>query len=178
MAAIIEDGTGKADANSYVDSTGTAATEYFAGHVYAAAWQAASSQDKEKAVRMATRVLDASVDWHGRSVKGQAQALGWPRLGVSVGGWAVASNAVPAAVVSATLELAMSLLNRDRISDTAGAAETKKISLGDGALEIEFTEGSDPAAAKVPILPDFVFRIVREYGSRVGSYTMARVKRG
>lgn len=177
MSLIVEDGTSKADANTYVDSAGAFAADYAAGHLYATAWSAASSGDKEKAVRMATRVLDASVDWHGRRVNG-AQALQWPRTGVSVGGWAVASNAVPTPVQAATMELAVALLNKDRTSDTAGSAETKKIGLGDGALEIEFTEGSDPAAAKLPILPDMVFRLVRDYGARVGATSgMVRVRR-
>ncbi len=177
MSLIVEDGTAKADANTYVDSAGTFASDYAAGHLYATSWTAASSENKEKAVRMATRVLDASVEWNGRPVTG-SQALQWPRTGVSVNGWAVASNAIPTPLKAATMELAIALLTRDRTSDTAGSAETKKIGLGDGALEIEFTEGSDPAAAKLPILPDMVFRLVKDYGARVGASSgMTRVRR-
>ncbi len=177
MSLIVEDGSAKDDANTYVDSAGDYAAFYLEGHLYGAAWTAASVPDREKAVRMATRVLDVSIEWKGRIVK-PSQALQWPRSGVSVNQWAFEQNKVPPAVKQATMELAIALLNKDRTSDLAGSAETTKIGLGDGALEIEFTEGSDPAAAKVAILPDIVWRLVKDYGSRVGaSGGMVRILR-
>ena len=52
-----EDGSGKADANTYaLVADGDA---YHESHLYASAWTAAATGNKEKALVMATRLLDA-----------------------------------------------------------------------------------------------------------------------
>jgi hypothetical protein len=54
LTLIKEDGTGKVDANSYADVTDGDA--YHDGHLYASAWTAAATANKEKALVMATRL--------------------------------------------------------------------------------------------------------------------------
>ena len=58
MAAtfIVEDGTGKSDANSYI--TEAAADQYVENHSGDAAWLAGQQADKEKALRLATQYID------------------------------------------------------------------------------------------------------------------------
>jgi hypothetical protein len=169
MSAIVETGAGLADANTYVDPEGAFAADYVAGSLYGSSWTAASSGNKEKAVRMATRVLDTGVDWYGLPTT-DAQALAWPRQGVTgANGRLISETSLPFAIQRATMEMAIELLARDRTSDRAAGPETKKIGLGDGALEIEFTEGSDPASAKLPVISDAAWRYLRGLGSRVGS---------
>lgn len=158
---IVETGAGVTGANSYVDPAGQAAVDYFAGHLYAASWTSAAADKKESAVIMATRVLDATYDWNGQAVQ-QFQALGWPRMGVTYRGQALAENVIPGPVVQATLEQALALLIRDRTSDTVNSSPLSGLNLGDGALQLNF--GESPNVTVDPI-PDLVASLLRELGT-------------
>ena len=76
LILIKEDGTGKVDANSYAAAADGDA--YHDGHVYASVWTASTTGNKEKALVMATRLIDVSYQFNGFK-KGSAQALQWPR---------------------------------------------------------------------------------------------------
>ena len=133
MALILvkEDGSGKADANTYASVADGDA--YHEGHLYASTWTAATSDNKGKALVMATRVLDALVRFHGFK-RSTAQALQWPRRlcpdpdgdsgAVDVLGFArgpyLDETKVPAVIVSATCEMARELLAGDRTGDPEG----------------------------------------------------------
>ena len=78
LTLIKEDGTGKADANSYADRADGDA--YHEGHLYASAWTAATEANREKALVMATRLIDAYMEFGG-SKASSGQALQWPRYG-------------------------------------------------------------------------------------------------
>ena len=56
LTLIKEDGTGKVDANSY--ATAADGDAYHDGHLYATAWTGATLANKEKALVMATRLID------------------------------------------------------------------------------------------------------------------------
>ena len=71
-----EDGTGKPTANTY--ALVADADLYHEGHLYAAAWTAATAEQKAAALAMATRVIDAEYQFNGYRA-GFAQALQWPR---------------------------------------------------------------------------------------------------
>src|SRR5436190_20079239 len=121
LTLIKEDGTGKVDANSYADVADGDA--YHAGHLYAAVWTGATSDDKEKALVFATRLIDSQFQFNG-SRANDGQALQWPRfecLDPDRVAWTfstlvlrrsnfVESNVVPKAVVEATCEMARELL--------------------------------------------------------------------
>ena len=105
LTLIKEDGTGKAEVNAYASTADGDA--YHEGHLYADSWQAATTERKEAALVMATRVIDAEYQFSGTKAS-DAQALQWPREGCldpDADGWAggtVASSVVPKAVVDAT----------------------------------------------------------------------------
>ncbi|MCU0785234.1 MAG: hypothetical protein MUF81_14525 [Verrucomicrobia bacterium] len=117
IALIKEDGTGKADANTYASAAD--ADAYHEGHLYASAWTGASAGDKDKALVMATRLIDAEYQFHGYRVKA-TQALQWPRSNCpdpDADGSVVnvlTSAAVPRNVLWATCEIARELLIVDR----------------------------------------------------------------
>ena len=131
LTLIKEDGTGKVDANSYASAADGDA--YFDGHLYATAWTAASSGNKEKALVFATRLIDAEYQFNGYRANNN-QALQWPRercpdpdkglITISVLipflGDFVEPNVVPKAVVDATCEMARELLLADRTAAPAG----------------------------------------------------------
>ena len=77
MSLIVEDGTGKVDAESY--QSVSAADTYFS-NVGNSLWTG-STAVKEAALRKATIYLDSTYQWQG-SIFSLEQSLNWPRLGV------------------------------------------------------------------------------------------------
>jgi len=131
LTLIKEDGTGKVDANSYADAADGDA--YHEGHLYANAWTAATTANKEKALVFATRLIDSQFQFNGWRSNDE-QALQWPRdhcpdpdRGLSIaivlrlrGANFVDFDVVPKAVVDATCEMARELLIADRTAAPAG----------------------------------------------------------
>jgi hypothetical protein len=76
MVLVKEDGSGKPNANTY--ALVADADAFHEGHLYATAWTGASVANKEKALVLATRLIDASYDFNGGKTKA-TQALQWPR---------------------------------------------------------------------------------------------------
>ena len=72
LTLIKEDGTGKSDANSYASVADGDA--YHDGHLYATAWTAATTANKEKALVFATRLIDAEFRFKGTKAN-STQAL-------------------------------------------------------------------------------------------------------
>lgn len=141
LVLVKEDGTGKADANSYAEAADGDA--YFEGHLYATAWTAATDEKKAAALAMATRLIDAEYQFNGFKAH-DAQALQWPRekcpdvdasvVSVSVLGWVgdnyVEPDLVPSAVVQATCEMARELLIVDRTAAPPGEGIDTNTNLG------------------------------------------------
>ena len=119
LTLIKEDGTGKVDANSYASAADGDA--YHDGHLYATAWTAATLANKEKALVMATRLIDGQVQFAGWKVT-DAQALQWPRVSCRNPDSEddLPPDVVPGAVRDATCELARELLIADRTAAPAG----------------------------------------------------------
>src|SRR6476661_6925445 len=131
LTLIKEDGTGKADANSYASAADGDA--YYDGHLYATAWAAASSGNKEKALVFATRLIDAEYQFNGYRAH-NGQALQWPRercpdpdkgfvtISVLVPflGNFLDANVVPKGVKDAACEMARELLIVDRTAAPPG----------------------------------------------------------
>ena len=125
LVLIKEDGTGKANGNSYANAADGDA--YHDGHFYASAWVGATIGNKEKALVMATRLIDAHYQFNGWKNSFQ-QALQWPREGAidpdrsdirlsalsNTLGPYFESDKVPKAVVDATCEMAREVLIADR----------------------------------------------------------------
>ena len=126
-----EDGTGKADANSY--ATVAEADSYFEGHLYASVWTAATAGTKAAALVMATRLVDTQFQFNGYMAN-ETQALQWPRercpdpdrnavtssLQSPVLSSFVPNDEVPAGVASAVCEMARELLIVDRTAAPPG----------------------------------------------------------
>ena len=110
MAAtfIVEDGTGKSDANSYESAAN--ADAYWENYAVPTAWSGLSlDADKEKHLRIATQWLDAKfrLRMKGRRVYPDTQALQYPRSGVvSHDGHQLRHDVIPDALKHATIEAA------------------------------------------------------------------------
>jgi hypothetical protein len=95
---VIEDGTGKPEANAYVSIIWL--ENYLVGN-WMQAFAALTEGEKEAAVITATRYIDGVYPWKGTR-KTLEQGLAWPRVGVELDGFPLAG--VPAAVMRATGE--------------------------------------------------------------------------
>ena len=131
LTLIKEDGTGKADANSYANVADGDAYHY--GHLYGTAWTGATADQKAAALVMASRLIDAEYQFNGLRTVG-SQALQWPRVNCLDPDKApipvltslllldpfVPASIVPKALVLATCEMARELLIADRTASPPG----------------------------------------------------------
>lgn len=100
-------------ANSYASLV--EANTWMANRLYTDVWDAATDDNKSKALIWATALLDASMDWFGtrRTI---TQVLKWPRSGVRAeidGPW-YDYDTIPDILKQITTEFAALLLSRDR----------------------------------------------------------------
>jgi hypothetical protein len=132
------------------------ADAFHATHLYALDWTAATGANKEKALKMATRILDEKIDWSGSRAT-TTQALAWGRTGISSDGIAVSSSIVPQAIKNATAEFAKHLLS----GDTTGNADGKGLtSLSVGSISLTFDK-TDTAG----VMPSIVQEMLRGWGT-------------
>ena len=127
LTLIKEDGTGKIDSNAYANAADCDA--YHEGHLYATAWVAATADQKDAALVMATRLIDSQIQFDGGKTN-SLQSLQWPREGChdpdgvrassGAGSSELPANLVPKAVMDATCEMARELLITDRTAPAVG----------------------------------------------------------
>jgi hypothetical protein len=170
LILIKEDGSGKPDSNSYADSTDGDA--YYDGHLYATAWTAATTANKEKALVMATRLIDSLCHFYGFRVT-TTQSLQWPReqcpdpdkpatpytpLAIVLNNF-VDPIIVPKPILQATCEMARELLLIDRTTEPPG----------EGILS-SWTSTSGTKYSKTdprPILSHVAQAMLSKYGSLI-----------
>lgn len=144
MALITEDGTGRADAESYISVTDA---DTYHGNRGNASWAALSATQKEEALRKATdyMVQVYRSRWAGLRMSA-TQALDWPRYEVPRADFGdyYPSNAVPSQVKYACAELAIKAAAGTALAaDLAAPATRVKV----GPIEKEF----DPNARQTTI---------------------------
>lgn len=160
MAITVEDGTGKADADSYLSVAD--ADTYHTNHSNSSDWSGATTDAKERALRIATQYLDARYNsqWRGYK-KTTTQALAWPRQNVvDEDGRVVDADSVPSKVADATAEMALREVQQTDallvdVSAPSGSIIRKKEKVGPIEEETEYTAGS---TQKQYTLVDFMLR--------------------
>ena len=164
-----------ANANSY--ATAADGDAYHDGHLYASAWTAATTGNKEKALVMATRLIDGLFQFNGFK-RMSTQALQWPRRecrdpdiedGVVPGlllvrGPFLDETKVPVMVMNAACELARALVIEDRTDDPDGEGLSSMSVVG--SLRLDFN-----ANDRQPVVP----LIVQTWLGKFGEY-LARSK--
>lgn len=144
MSLVVEDGTGKADAESYASvADADAYIAKYASTAGATAWAAAVTATKEQHLRLATRYLELAYRWIG-SRNSETQALHWP---IAEGefdrdGFEIDDNVIPVNIVRATAETALrslqgSTLLGDIDSDDA-ELRSERVKVGPVELEQQF----------------------------------------
>ena len=178
VTLVVEDGTGVLNANGYcsVDFANT----YNDQHPHGDAWVTFGTADKQRAIIMATRLLDEEVNWYGSPTYNLAssvtnsnqtakvQYLRFPRSGmVDMDGYTLDHLSVPTFLKNATAELARYLASTDRTAepDTQGFGSVKL-----GSLTVAIDKYDNP-----PILPRSVKAIIQPYGTvRGGGVAVVR----
>lgn len=141
MAIVTEDGTAKADAESYCSVA--SATAYHAARGNAAWAALASDTVREQLLRKATdyMVQVYLLRWVGHRTT-STQALDWPRMWVPLPsdpfGNYYANNVIPAAVANACAELALKANAGALIADEGQQVKRQKV----GSIEVEFQDYS------------------------------------
>jgi hypothetical protein len=134
MALIVEDGTGKADAESYASVTYFDA--YWVAHGSPVDLVGIVTPAKESALRYGALDLDAEWDWNG-AIANLAQALAWPRTNAwDNEGRLLAPDVVPVVIQYANCEKARLHL----IGDGLNAVETAGLdALEVGPISLDFS---------------------------------------
>ncbi len=140
MALIVEDGTGKDDAESYAAIAEIDA--YWANRAHrteSATWTAASTANKESVAREATQYIDGVYGSRFRGHRsGQGQTLEWPRIEAEdAQGYPLPD--LPKQLKDAVAELAVRALSAVLDVDQVRGGRVKRNKV-DGAVEQEFFE--------------------------------------
>jgi hypothetical protein len=146
MALIVEDGTGKSDAESFISVAD--ATTYHAARGNAAWAALASDTLREQALRKATDYMEEvyRLRWAGSRTT-SVQSLSWPRAFVPVpdspnyfAGYPgfIPDNVVPLAVAQACAELALFSTTGDLLAEQGQVIKRTKVDV----LEVEYDQYS------------------------------------
>lgn len=156
MALVVEDGTGKTTAESYIAVADANTYHTARGN---STWTGEDGV-KEAALRKATAYLDGRYRdrWRGkRSTKDQA--LAWPRLGgVDSDGYGIDPDSVPAAVAYACAELARLVIEGVDLTPTLErGGRTTSESVKVGPIEESKTYASSaPVRSTLTIVDDLL----------------------
>ena len=171
MALIVEDGSVVAGAESYASVS--YADTYWSNRStspYAATWAAATTAQKESALRMATQYIDTTYYWDGYSAYSD-QELAWPRNDLyDDQGYAVYIDTIPEALKKATAEGAARALSGELLPDsvgTGGEIIRKKL----GPMEIEYAPIDNSA---VGVSYKAILNLLRPFITGNGSVNLVR----
>lgn len=135
---IVEDGTGKADAESFVTVAEADARLAALGMT---TWDENMSEpEKEQALRRATQYMEQRwrLRWKGALYTG-VQALSWPRSDVVAEGYLYPFDAIPTAVKNANIDLAFAAAKGELIETNPKPLVIRQKL---GPLEREYDRGS------------------------------------
>jgi hypothetical protein len=179
-ALVIEDGSGMSNANTYVSLAD--ANTYFSMRLYADNWLNASVDSQVKALVTSAFTLDKGFIWRGNKYI-RLSNLMWPRT------WVVdpdntqaffpqitrpnylPANQIPMRVIRAQMELALRCLGQFATTQLTGNSPFSdqpltKLSLGQGALEIDMEPTPQPAAGSIGLIDDEIASILAGMGTR------------
>jgi len=146
MTLIIEDGTGKDDAESY--ATAAELVSYAANYGVTVP---DTEQAQESLLRRAAMQMQV-MGWKGRKASA-AQALAWPRADVELDGEVLPSTYIPARIQYGQMALAAEI-HADDIDPPAqrqGAVIRERV---EGAVDVQYAELPNSSGYLLPAAPD------------------------
>ncbi|MCB1116086.1 MAG: hypothetical protein KDK71_06410 [Chlamydiia bacterium] len=149
ITLIVEDGTGKDDANALVSLNDAKAYWDGRGTSYVSFTDDALSG----AIVRASAFLGAAYQWRGDKINGRAQTMPWPRSGVTDrDGYDVADNEVPREIIAACCEIALFEATTPGGMNPSVVLAEKVTSEQVGAIRIEYANLFSSASASRPVL--------------------------
>ena len=136
ITLTVEDGTRPTGANTYASLAD--ANAYWADRA-SATWADATDDEKAAALIQATDYLNG-LSWTGRKVA--MRTMAWPRVDVTVDGYAVGSDEVPDEVVNACCYMAGEFIGG---ADPLAAQDRALSSMKVGSVEMSWEQVSSPA---------------------------------
>ena len=137
MAIVVEDGTGKATAESYISVTD--ADTYFLDR-NVTAWDDLDYEEKEASLRRATEYMTGAFRsrWRGSRVYATVQALDWPRSGVCVDDRFIETDEIPVEVKRSCAELALRASTADLMTDLSQGVVSESV----GPISVTYDKNS------------------------------------
>lgn len=163
MDFVVEDGTGKPDATSYVDLS--YANSYLGIFPDTSKWAALSDEQKQNALMRASDLLDHYFIWEGQKTHGE-QGLGWPRIGADdCDGTIIGTDVIPDDLKRATCEYAGVVSQSNTISNPVSALGITDIKVD--VIELSF----DKNVVKYTVPNEIINRLkcLGEYSDAAGS---------
>jgi len=167
MTLVVEDGTGKNDANSYVSVSDADAYHALRGNPET--WDDATTSEKEAALIEATQYLDLHYGerWRGARMF-KTQALDWPRDDVTDDdGFRLPNDEIPQRLANAASEAALQALSNEllpKIEEAAVVRERNRV--GQIESETEYA-GSKPVLPRYPKIDGLLRHLLTAGGIRV-----------
>ena len=164
MAFVVEDGTGLANANSYMAVAD--ADTYHTDHSASTTWSGASTANKEKALRLATQYLDAKYEmrWVGTR-HSLAQALEWPRSYVVLyDTYSISTLTIPQNLKDACAELALKqLTDTDLMPDLTnpGSVSSETVSAGSVSTSTTYVGGGQSQLKRYRLVEMLLKQIIK-----------------
>ena len=141
----VEDGQGWSDTNAYLEVED--ADQIIENYGNSSDWSAATEEQKQNAIREATRYLDLHYYWDGYKVY-EDQALKWPRYEMyDEDGNAIDEETIPEVLKQACAYLALKVIEGDTLlEDFDNESKVKKTKDVVGPLteEREYVHGESP----------------------------------
>lgn len=178
-ALVVEDGSGKVDANTYVSLAD--ADAYLTDNPHTTLWEDTTEDVKTWALMSATRLMDTYMKWEG-SRQTETQALEWPRSGGKnrCSGQSIPENYIPKNITNACIELAYDQLVSDKTRPTS--TEQSQISkLKVDVLEISYDTplaNQETSVSSTAVISDSLKAMLRCYGVTATGATSGGVKFG
>jgi len=166
---VVEDGTGKTDANSYCSVAD--ADTYHVTYTGSAVWSAAQAADKERGLIAATQYLDIQFGQRYRGTrKSVSQALGWPRYNAEDDDdYDIDSDSLPQKLKDACAELALRVVSGDDLLGTQtspGSVVSESVTVGPISESKTYAGGTQPSVYEYPRVVALLKPLV-DYADRV-----------
>lgn len=161
---------GATNANSY--ATLAEGNTYHDARLHSSDWTDATDDTRTVALIMATRLLDAMLEWVEYPTNPGVQALEWPRTGVIARDQltVIDPDVIPEELKNATAEFARQLIAEDRTLDSD--IETQGItSLKAGPVALTFREG-----VSARVVPDAVVNLLPHWWATVSGRSAGYVE--
>ena len=137
MAFVVEDGTGLADSNSYVDVS--FADTYMLEHNYNTSWSPLTNDEKQNALIIGTQYIDINYIFPGILLNSE-QSLQYPRSD-AYDIYCNSITGIPKRLKEATCEATIRSLTQILTKDRQEKGD-RKVEIIEGAVEIEYFENT------------------------------------